>query len=157
MPYRTKIRGEGRAHRARGGEEKVPAPSGHNRRARGSWRVVQWGGAGRGGAGRGAARLSRGPHSYCPQGEALERSESCGTSRSCRGPQASARRQPRKDEGAPRGRETLPSSPARKGPAVLSCLVAPPSLLSVTRSPRSAPREAAAPRAARLSPGQRYS
>lgn len=32
-----------------------------------------------------------------------------------------------------------------------------PPLLSVTRSPRSAPREAAAPRAARLCPGQRYS
>lgn len=48
MPHRTKIRGKGRERRARGGEETVPAPSGHIRRARGSWRGVPRGGAGRG-------------------------------------------------------------------------------------------------------------
>lgn len=80
-------------------------------------------GAGRGG---GAARHSRGPQSYRPQGEALERSESHATSGSCLGPPSVGQPLALAGRGAPRGRETLPSSPARKGPAVLSCLVAAP-------------------------------
>lgn len=126
MPHRTKIRGEGRAHRARGGEETVLAPSGYIRRARGSWRVVLRGGAGRGGGLRAThgdptviarrARPWRGLKAVPPGGPAS-------------GPKRRPAASPGLDEGAPRGRETLPSSLARKGLAVLSCLVAPPATL----------------------------
>lgn len=117
----TAQRSEARGGRAgpEAGRRRSGALRPHSSRARGSWRGIPWGGAG------GCAPLPRTP-ALSPIGRGPGKvGKPCHQQVQPRAP--SVGRPPAlAGRGVPRGRETLPSSPARKGPAVLSCLVAPP-------------------------------